>query len=308
MQRKLRRHRLAAGEFLEHAAQHRLDRREHVLLGDEAHLDVELVELAGRAVGAGVLVAKARRDLEIAVEARHHDELLELLRRLRQRVELAGMNARRHQEVARAFRARRRQDRGLELEEALLLHAPPQRVDDGAALHDVAVQPLAPQVEEAVFEADVLGIFLVAEHRHRQFAGRPQHLDLGGEDLDGAGRQVRVVGAGRARAHPAVDPDDPFRAQLFRGLEGRRIRVGHHLGEAVMVAQIDEQQAAMVADAVTPARKPDGGTDLLGAQRAAGMGTIPMHQGLEGAPDSPARVESMSVPLPQQGEAAAARV
>ena len=50
--RELRRHRLALAELLEDAAQHRLDRLEHVLLLDEAHLDVELVELAGRAVGA----------------------------------------------------------------------------------------------------------------------------------------------------------------------------------------------------------------------------------------------------------------
>ena len=47
-QRKLLRHRLAVGEFLEHAAHHRLDRVEHVVLGDKAHLDVELIELAGR--------------------------------------------------------------------------------------------------------------------------------------------------------------------------------------------------------------------------------------------------------------------
>ena len=78
------RDRLALGELLEEAAQHRLDRLEDVLLLDEAHLDIELVELAGRAVGAGILVAEARRDLEVAVEARDHDELLELLRRLRQ--------------------------------------------------------------------------------------------------------------------------------------------------------------------------------------------------------------------------------
>ena len=103
-----RRHRLAAGKFLEHAANDRLHRREHVLLLDEAHFDVELVELAGQAVGARVLVAETRRDLEIAVEARHHQQLLVLLRRLRQRVEFARMNARRHQKVARAFRATRR--------------------------------------------------------------------------------------------------------------------------------------------------------------------------------------------------------
>ena len=64
---------LPFGELLEHAAHHRLDRVEHVLLRDEAHLEVELVELAGRTVGARILVAEARRDLEIAVEARHHD-------------------------------------------------------------------------------------------------------------------------------------------------------------------------------------------------------------------------------------------
>src|SRR6202035_5184121 len=62
-ERELLRHPLALAEFLEHAAQHRLDRAEHVLLGDEAHLDVELIELAGRAVGARILVAQPGRDL-----------------------------------------------------------------------------------------------------------------------------------------------------------------------------------------------------------------------------------------------------
>ena len=46
---------------------------EHVLLGDVAHLEVELVELAGRTVGAARLVAEAGRNLEVAVETRHHD-------------------------------------------------------------------------------------------------------------------------------------------------------------------------------------------------------------------------------------------
>jgi hypothetical protein len=83
-------HRPAAAEFLEHAAHHGLDHAEHILLGDKAHLHVELVELARGPVGARVLVAETRRDLEIAVEARDHDQLLELLRRLGQRVELPG--------------------------------------------------------------------------------------------------------------------------------------------------------------------------------------------------------------------------
>ena len=114
-----RRH-LPVGELGEQAVHHRLDGREHVLLGDEAHLDVELVEFARAAVGAGVLVAKAGCDLEVPVEAGDHVELLVLLRRLRQGVEPARMQPRRHQEVARTLGRRRGQDRRLELGEALL--------------------------------------------------------------------------------------------------------------------------------------------------------------------------------------------
>src|SRR5262249_36205117 len=100
-------------------------------------------------------------------EAGYHDELLELLRRLRQRVKLAGVQPRRHQKIARAFRRRSGEDRRLEFKEALLLHPPPQRVDDGAALHDVLMQMLSPQIEKAIAQPDILGVFLIAEYRHR---------------------------------------------------------------------------------------------------------------------------------------------
>ena len=43
---------------------------------------------------------------------------------------------------------------------------------------------LAAQIEEAIFEPHVLGIFLVAEDRQRQFRGRAQNLDLRHIDFD----------------------------------------------------------------------------------------------------------------------------
>ena len=116
--------RLAVGELLEHAVHDGLDGGEDVFLGDEAHLDVELVELQ-RPVSAQVLVAETGGDLEIAIEARDHEQLFELLRGLRQGVEFARMQARRHQEVPRAFGRRSRQDRGLVFEKALLNHPLP---------------------------------------------------------------------------------------------------------------------------------------------------------------------------------------
>ncbi len=68
-ERKLLRDLLAFAEFLEHATDHRLDCVENVLLRDEAHLEIELIEFPRRAIGARVFIAEARRDLEVAVEA-----------------------------------------------------------------------------------------------------------------------------------------------------------------------------------------------------------------------------------------------
>ncbi len=137
---------------------------------------------------------------------------------------------------------------------------------------------LAAQVEETVFQPDLFRVFLLAEHRHRQFGGGAQHLDLVDVDFDETCRQFGIFRAGRALPHLAVDAHHPFGAQLFRLLEGRTIRIGHHLREAVMVAQIDEQNAAVVADAVAPARQPHIFADVAVAERAAGMGAITMHE------------------------------
>ncbi len=144
--------------------------------------------------------------------------------------------------------------------------------------HDVLVQLLPTQVEEAILQADVFRIFLIAKHRQRQFGGRAQHLDLIGEDFDLAGRQVRILGARGAIAHLAVDLDHPFRTQFLGVLEGRAVGIGHHLGEAIMVAQVDEQHAAMVADAMHPAGDPDRGANVGLAERAAGVGAITVHE------------------------------
>src|SRR5262249_34538297 len=77
--------------------------------------------------------------------------------------------------------------------------------------------------------------------------------------------------------HLAVDPYHPFRAQFFRRLERRRIRVGDALGQPVMVAQVDEQHTAVVADAMAPAGQADLFANVALAERAAGVGPVTMH-------------------------------
>ena len=150
-------------------------------------------------------------------------------------------------------------------------------------LHDIGVQRFAPEIEEAISEPRILGIVRLAEHRQRQLLGFGQDLEALDPDLDLAGRQVGIDRLGRARDHLAVDAHHPFRLQPLRLLEGRRMRVGHGLGQAVMVAEIDEQQPAMIAQAMHPARQSHGLADILFAQRAASMGAIVVH-GLVGKP------------------------
>ncbi len=150
--------------------------------------------------------------------------------------------------------------------------------DHAPAQHDVIVQVLAAQIEKAVLEPDVLRIVLLTEHGHRQFGRRPQHLDLVDIDLDVAGRQFLVKRPLGTDAHLAVDAHHPFRAQRLGQREGRAVGVGHDLRDAVMVAQIDEQHPAMVADSMAPAGKPHGLPDVALAKRAAGVGAIAMHE------------------------------
>ena len=164
------------------------------------------------------------------------------------------------------------EDRRLEFEEAALLHAPADRIDDLATLDDIGVQLLAAQIEEPVFQADVFGVIMLAEDRHRQFVGGTEHFEIGDEDLDHAGGQIAVLGPFRAPTHLAVEPHHPFRAQRLRQLEGGGIGIHHALRDAVMVAQIDEQHAAMVADAVAPAGKAGLAVDVGFAESGAGYG------------------------------------
>ena len=113
-----------------------LREREDVVALHERRLDVDLREL-GLAVGAQVLVAEAARDLEIAVEPADHEQLLVDLRRLRQRVELAGVHAAGHEVVARALRRRLGEDRRLEFEESALAQVAPRHLQEPMAQHEV---------------------------------------------------------------------------------------------------------------------------------------------------------------------------
>jgi hypothetical protein len=146
------------------------------------------------------------------------------------------------------------------------------------------MQAVAAQVEKAIGEPDVLGIFLIAEHRQRQFPGFGEDIDHGGENFDFARGQFGVFRAGGSGADGSINPDHPFGAQPFRRPEGRGIGIGDNLGEAIVIAQVDEQEPAMIADPVDPAGKAHLPADVRRTQLSAGVSSINMHAGDPGEP------------------------
>ena len=107
-------------------------------------------------IAAQVLVAEAAGDLEVAVKARDHQELLHLLRRLRQRVDTPLLQARRNDKVARPLRGRLDQDRCLHLNKAVFVMHFADRLHHRAAQKDSVAQWLTAQVKVAVLQPQAL--------------------------------------------------------------------------------------------------------------------------------------------------------
>ena len=131
---------------------------------EERGLDIELREL-GLPIGAQILVAKAAHDLIVAVEARDHQQLLVDLRRLRQRKELAGMRAARHQIVARALGRRLRQHRSLDVDEPRIVEIAAHRAGDAMAQQQPLAHLLAAQIDVAETQAHFLAHVLIELER-----------------------------------------------------------------------------------------------------------------------------------------------
>ena len=139
------------------------------------------------------------------------------------------------------------------------------------------MQLLASQIQEAIFEAQVLGIIRLAEHRQGQFLGRSSVSSaFACTSTPPVGRLALTVSAVRSTTLPSMRMTLSARVFSSRG-ESRRRRGDHDLGEAEIVAKVDEQEPAMVALAVHPARKTHGLAGVIRPQLAASMGAIDVH-------------------------------
>ena len=227
-----------------------------VVLVDEAHLEVELGEL-GLAVAAQVLVAEAAGDLEVAVDAGDHQQLLELLRALRQGVDAARLEARRDDEVAGALRRRLDERRRLDLDEAVRVVDLADGLDHAAAEQQAVGHRLAADVEVAVLEAEALvdrGVRLVDVEGRRLRLGQDRRPRDARSSISPVGSFAFSVPARRGATSPATLTTNSLRTRLGDGVGlGRLGPVDDDLGDPVAVAQVEEDQLPVVAAAVDPA-------------------------------------------------------
>ena len=94
---------------------HLFDQGPNIRRIDKAHFQVELGKFR-LTVGAQVFIAKAAGNLKIAFNASHHEQLLKLLRALRQRIEFPGMKTAGHNKIARTLWRALEQNRRLNLQ------------------------------------------------------------------------------------------------------------------------------------------------------------------------------------------------
>jgi hypothetical protein len=90
---------------------------------------------------------------------------------------------------------------------------------------------------------------------------------------DFPGRQLRVDRVGRAALHDAGDADHELRAQALGHRHQRVVFADHDLRHPGAVADVEEGDAAEVADAVHPSEQHGLRADVFSAEGAAGMGS-----------------------------------
>jgi hypothetical protein len=233
-------------------ADHALHQLSDLTLVHERGLDIKLGEL-GLAVGPQVLVPKAAHDLVVAIEARHHQELLEQLRRLRQRVETARMQAAWHQKVPGALGRRPGEHGRFDIEKTVAVEEAVHEAGHPGAGDQVLLHRRAAQIHVAMTQAHVLANVVLVELERRRL-GRIEHFYVMGEHLDLARAEVFVGGPLRPATHPATDPQHPLGPGTVGGGEGLlTIRVEHHLQATLAVAQINEDDTPVVPPPVHPA-------------------------------------------------------
>ena len=228
---------------------------------DERHFDVELGEFR-LPIASEVLIAIAASNLEIALHARHHEELLEQLWRLRKGIPIARLQARGHEEVARTLRRRRRQSWCLDLNELTVEEHVANYVIESRTHAHIATHRRATKVKVAVAQAHLLTHADPVINGEGKGGSGAQYLNLAGLDLESTRGEVGILIALRTLTHPTGD----LEAVLIPQAVSHVRVIDDDLHNATCVPQIEEGNPTVIPSAGNPAGKDDVGSFLVGGE------------------------------------------
>ena len=179
------------------------------------------------------------------------------------------MNPGRHQIISRALGGGLGEHWGFDVDKAL-------RIEEATHTHghlvpkpQVVLHHRPAKVEHPMGEPCGLGEMLIIELKGWRDR-RIQNLELAAEHLDAA---TAHVGIDRALWTPTNQARNShtelISKRLCQGKDLSPVRVADHLGDAVTVAQVDEDHAAMVAPPMHPATEGDGLVELVEVEGSA---------------------------------------
>jgi len=175
--------------------------------------------------------------------------------------------------IAGAFGGTSAKDGRFYVEEAVLVEMVAHHFDDAVAQLEISLGFRAAKVEKAILQTQVLARLILGRWQKWRRGGAIEDGQLIDAKLNLAGRQFRIGRSFGPSRDFAGDLQDPFAADRFGELEvfGAAFGRDDDLRLAVAVAQIDEEDALVVAIGIDPAAERDGLADVRGSELAAGV-------------------------------------
>ncbi|CDB09896.1 putative uncharacterized protein [Bacteroides sp. CAG:633] len=199
-------------QFLEQIFGHAFEQFDNIVLLNKRHFTVNLCKLR-LTVGTQVFIAEALRNLEVTVETRYHQQLLQCLRALRQGIELTGIHTRRHYKVAGTFGSRTDEQRSLYFDEAFAVEV--LAYFDGHLVTQLQILAdcRTAQVQITVFHTDVVASVGIVFNGEGRSQGGVQYVQLGYNDFNVACRNVGVLA--ETFVHRTGNLNDIFASQVI---------------------------------------------------------------------------------------------
>src|SRR5205807_151736 len=183
-----------------------------------------------------------------------------------------------HQKVTRPLRRALDQHGGLDLEEPRRAQVVADGLGEAVPKREVAVHHRPAEIEVPVREPErFIHLDLIGDRKRRRLR-RVQDAEIADPHLDLAGGNLWVDRSGRPRGHAPPDGHDVLAPHLSGGGRGggRVLGSEDHLGDALAVAQIDEDETPEIAPGLDPPHQRDLPPHIRAAEAPVTVGPPPV--------------------------------